>query len=577
MPSKLLRILFCASFLYITATATADSGYHDYASLTSRLKTIQRTYPRLVRLSSLGKTGENREIWLLGITNSSTGEAGRKGALFVCANIEANHLIGTEAVLSVSDYLLGKYGKDEEVTRLLDRHTVYLVPRVNPDGAERFFRSPLLEMTGNLTPVDEDDDGMLDEDPPEDLNGDGFITMMRVPEGGGDYLPDSVYAELLVRAKPAQGQEGLYTLYTEGLDNDRDGRYNEDPPGSVNINRNLPHAYPIRKKDSGPYMTSEKESRAVLDFLFSHREVAVILSYSLHDNLMATIRGPSRTPGRRTAEESEPGRQRRFRQPVTEIHKEDLPYFQEIGKRYREITGLSSPLKEAPTDSGGSLHQWGYFQYGVLSLTTPVWTVPAQPGEKDTTRSERRPSKEKGKKPGKDALLLRWLKETGQERKYIAWQRYTHPELGPVEIGGFVPFAGTNPPPHMLDSLLAPQARFLVDLGSLLPRIELDSLEVTSPAKGLYRIEAVIVNKGYLPTALRHGAVSRSVKPILVKLESDNAEIVAGAPIERIEFLTGCGGAKRIIWNIHARSGSSVTLTVQSEKAGQISKTWTLE
>ncbi len=143
----------------------------------------------------------------------------------------------------------------------------------------------------NATPFDADNDGRIDEDGPEDLNKDGFITMMRVKDPKGPYMVSPDDPRLMKRADPAKGESGGWALYWEGLDKDSDGFIAEDGPGGVDINRNFMHQYPYYEPDAGRYMVSEAETRAMLEFVLKHRNIAAMLTFGENDNLIAT---PSR-------------------------------------------------------------------------------------------------------------------------------------------------------------------------------------------------------------------------------------------------------------------------------------------
>jgi len=166
-----------------------------------------------------------------------------KQALFICGNVEADHVIGSEVALGIAEYLIDGYGKDKEVTEIVDQRTFYILPRLNPDGAELFFEKILTGHEGNLRQRDDDYDWQVDEDGPEDLNGDGMITLMRVKDKTGEWLIDKKDARLMLKKEPGTPLDSLYKMYPEGSDDDLDENYNEDGSGGYNINRNFPHNF----------------------------------------------------------------------------------------------------------------------------------------------------------------------------------------------------------------------------------------------------------------------------------------------------------------------------------------------
>ncbi|MDT8341810.1 MAG: M14 family metallopeptidase, partial [Longimicrobiales bacterium] len=319
-------------------------------------------------------------------------------------------------------YLLASEGSDEAVARLLRENVVYVVPRLNPDGAEAFFAPARGDRRGNARPHDDDNDGRTDEDGPDDLNGDGVVTLMRVADPAGAYLPHPDHPRLMKRADPAAGEDGSWTLYWEGRDDDGDGFLNEDGPGGVDLDRNFQHAYPYWEADAGPHMVSEPETRALMDFVIGHRNVAAILTFGRTDNLVTPPDARGALAAARTLElpafadasladvhdvgvfrtgggggfgfggfgfggggqprlrGAQPGRDNdpdAGRRPATTVHRADVDYFATVSRAYREITGIETAgVHRAPA---GAFFEYGYFQYGVPSFSTPGWGMPEAP------------------------------------------------------------------------------------------------------------------------------------------------------------------------------------------------------
>ena len=242
-------------------------SYHTYEELAAALKAAVAAHPDLAKLVSIGKTREGRDIWAVEIAKPSGPPVDTRPGLLIAATFEGDHLIGSELALYTVDFLLSAYATDAAVKQRLERSVVYVVPRVNVDGAEQMFAPVKALRRTNTTPFDADNDGRTDEDGPEDLNKDGVVTVMRVKDPKGPYMVSPEDARLMKRADPAKGESGGWALYSEGIDNDGDGFYNEDGPGGVDINRNFMHQYPYFSPDAGRYMVSETETRALLDYV----------------------------------------------------------------------------------------------------------------------------------------------------------------------------------------------------------------------------------------------------------------------------------------------------------------------
>lgn len=428
--------VFAALWLSIAAGPVGAQDlakYHNYTEMTAAVQGLAGTYKSLARVSSIGKTLGGRDIWVLEIANPAGVPVKDRPALLVAATFEGDHLVGGELALATAAHLLKSYPADPEVKDRLDNAVVYVVPRVNPDGAEAMFASVKTGRSTNARPFDDDNDGRLDEDGPEDLNKDGFITVMRVKAAGGEYMIDPEEPRLMKRADPKKGEAGGYKLYWEGIDNDKDGFINEDPPGGVDLNRNFMHAYPFYQPGAGPHMASEREARALLDWILTHRHVAAVLTFGHSDNLIvpptsAGRLGPARELdlvrfadaandgarsvgmiqtatafgfGRRGMGEfsfemlsqlmqattgpaqAQPAGRFRMpdRRPATTVNAADVDYFKTASDKYVELTGIRQPL--CVREPKGAFFEYGYYQFGVPSFSTPGFgTGPETPAQK---------------------------------------------------------------------------------------------------------------------------------------------------------------------------------------------------
>jgi len=614
--------------------ASQEVTYRNYDQMTDALRRVVRSHSDIASMESVGQTLEGRDIWLVEIANRSGTPVSERPGLVIAASFEGDHLVGSELAVQTVEYLLNNYASDPDVKDRLDNHVVYVFPRVNPDAAELMFASVKSGRRTNARPYDDDNDARVDEDGPEDLNGDGLITLMRVPDPSGSYMVHPDDARLMKEAEAHKGESGGYTLYWEGTDNDGDGFYNEDGPGGVDLNRNFQHEYPHNQADAGPHMVSELESRALMDFMISHRNIAMVLTYGETDNLvsapasggaLASQSGvslfeyadasydaadtvgtfPISVPGRgfgfamggyfRRGAPAAP-RPLEGRQPNKTVHRSDLEYFKAVSEKYREMTGVE---KVAATRSPqGAFFEYAYFQFGVPAFSTPGWGLP------ETTASEgdggddappaagQRPA---GMRPGgppamrsrtgasasrdgggTELAILRWMDSDGVDG-FVDWTEFQHPTLGTVEIGGFKPYATSNPPTSALAALGESHAQFAVHLTSLFAKVSIADVEVTNHGGGVFEVKAEIENSGYLPTAMRQGVTARSVAPTMVQLDVPPENVLTGAAkTSFFQALDGSGSRESYVWLINGRQGSNITLTVRSQKSGSDTATITL-
>lgn len=410
----LLTGFFCLAGAGISQTA---AGYLNFEELTKSLQALADSHQDFARVESIGKSAEGRDLWVMTIARAGSVPVAERPGLLIAANLEGDHLIGSSLALEIARYILNGYSVDNEVKTSLDNHVFYIMPRLNPDGAERMFTQLIAGSKSNSIPFDADNDGRLDEDGPEDLNNDGLITVMRVKDVNGLYCIDPDEPMLMKKADPAKGQRGEYSIYSEGIDNDKDGFINEDPPGGTDINRNFMHAYPYFKENAGRYMVSENETRSVIEWMLAHKNVAMVLTFGESDNLIvpptsrgqlssdrpldliqfaqASIADASKVgmvstggrggrggryqmgefPGGRqsstTQQETSGRNQRPAQTAATTVNSTDLDYFNKASEKYRELTGIKT--QPALRNPEGAFFQYAYFQLGLASFSTPGW------------------------------------------------------------------------------------------------------------------------------------------------------------------------------------------------------------
>jgi len=286
---------FAMILLLVTACGPVHAGagpYRNYKSLRSHLASLARREPNLVRLDTLARSLEGRKIWIAEIGRGDDEARSTRPAMLVVAGIEGDDLIGSRVAASWIESLIEKYEQHADITNLLNTTTLYVVPRLNPDAAEDFFGPVQVERTVNGRPFDDDHDGLLDEDGPEDLNADGSVTWMRVRDPRGEYALDPIDERLLVKADPAEREAGAWRYLPEGIDSDHDGKWNEDGPGGVNLNRNFPCRYAYFASDAGLHPVSENETRALADFVVDHANIGIVLTYGAADNLLVLSSRP---------------------------------------------------------------------------------------------------------------------------------------------------------------------------------------------------------------------------------------------------------------------------------------------
>lgn len=580
------RILGLSALLLGTpASPGAALEYPSNSELGRRLKDLADHQRDRLRLNTLAPSLGRSEVWLVELGKGSDEQRAQRPAFLLVAGLEGNDLAGTVSALTWMEQLTSGVDQPDTIRRLLETTTLYVCPRLNPDAAERYFARPRWEQSGDTRPVDDDHDGLVDEDGPEDLNGDGLITAMRVQDPEGEYLLDPADARLLVKADKAKGEKGAWRLLVEGTDSDRDEQWNEDGIGGVNFNRNFPFDYRFFTPGSGTFPLSEPVTKALADFVIAHPNIGVVFTFGAADNVLKPPK-------------SEPG----DKEPLTAISEADLPYLRELGIAWRDALGLKKELDGS--SEPGTFSDWMYFHRGRLSLAARAWSPalalaldekkdeksPAEPPKTDAQPKDRsadkakeaspktadkpvaKPKGDDDKRNSEDRDFLKWI-DTNAPLQFVAWKEVQHPDFPrqKVEVGGFAPFARSNPPEARLASLAERHARFLTALAGKLPRIGIRSAEARHLGHSVYELSVQIENTGYLPTALGHGVTTREVHPTRVTVQFEDGSFLSGTKTTQVGPISGSGGMRELRWVVQVKRGKTLKVEVIAMLAGRAS------
>jgi len=501
---------------------TAQTGYSDFRTMSQKIDALSKAYPALCTVKSLVKTAGGKDIWVLTI---GTGDKDNKPAIAVTGGADGNHLLGKELALGVASSLL-KESSTPEIKALLDKITFYIFPDVNPDASEQFFSALKYERTVNARSTDDDKDFTFDEDPYEDLNKDGYITLIRIKDPAGRYVESDEDKRIMIEADLSKGETGGYLLFTEGVDNDKDEKFNEDGPGGVNFNRNFTYNYQEFGISAGLYPVSEPETKAVADFLFSKFNVYAVFTFGLQDNLGQPYKSSDR-----------PNADRR----ITSIMKSDEVINKLVSDKYHEITGAKgAPLSgTAP----GNFMDWAYYHYGRYSFGTPAWWFPA----------------EKGK--NQEAAYLKFAEKNKIKDTFIPWTEISHPDFPgkKAEIGGIKPFALLNPPADTLDALISKNYKFLAAIAAMHPELEFLDIKSENAGDNIFRITLNVHNKGIFSTCAEVGNINTFTRIMRISLDPAKGQtILSGEKVQRINRLEGDSSAE-FSWLITGKGLVKVT------------------
>jgi hypothetical protein len=389
--------------------------YHPFAEVERQLQAWGKDHPQEVKLLTIGKSAGGRPIYVVRVAGTGGTNPDDRQAVFVGANLAGYHNAGTEAALDLIR-TLATAPAGSPAAKLLASTTFYVAPALNPDAQDTLFGAPRLRRGGNAQKVDHDMDGLQGEDGPDDLNGDGAITRMRIADSAGGWLADSTDPRVLVKADSMEQRPGAYRVVVEGKDDDGDGEYNEDGADGVWPDRNFPHAFPY-SVEGGPWSSYAPETKALLDFLFGRRNVALAVVYGPANNLLAAPQSLGGGGDLGTQKFKVPPQAAKFlgfdpeqeytidqiwevaqglpfvRQngitkeqlqqflgagAATKVDPGDQAYLDKFAESYKERlkkAGLSNDRPGAQYGKGG-FTPWLYYQYGAMAVELDVWGVP---------------------------------------------------------------------------------------------------------------------------------------------------------------------------------------------------------
>ena len=525
----------------------------------------------------------------------------------------------------------------------------YILPNPNPDAAKGYFAKVKYERAVNDFSINNDADDATNEDGFDDLNGDGFITQMRVKDPEGKMIASKADPRIMVTADASKGERGEYKMYVEGIDNDNDGQYNEDGEGGINVGIGFPHLFPRDKKEAGLWPGQTPEVYNLMRFIFDRPEIVMAYTLGSSDFCIAPPKG-GRKGGANLQNIKVPERYARMLEidpnqsftmdELIELLKQRVPAgmevtpsmvagmlglgaavnpldedmkfftkFSEDYKKYLESKKFSIERLDAPADKDGSFELWAYYHLGVPSFSINLFTVPKVKEEKKegsetvslddvekmsteefTSMGEEKisaflkannapdrftasgviemmksgrftpkqmagmmksaPKNEKeGELGEKDKALLTYADKILEGKGFVPWQKYNHPKLGEVEIGGYIPYLESTPKAEMIDSLLGAQLPWLLQLTTKLPQIGIASEKITEMGGNVYKVELYIENKGYLPYPIAMGQRNNQPAPVIIVLDGE-MQILEGIKRTPLGAIGG-NSVKKLTWIIH--------------------------
>lgn len=516
--------------LLLAAQSPADYSNHQQQS--RRIQSLQSAYPSLVNVRSLTKTAGGKDIWMITI---GTQPAGAKPAIAVIGGVEGHHLLGSELALGFAENLLAS-SQTDSIRQLLSHTTFYVFPNMSPDASEQYFAKLRYERQGNASNSDDDRDGKMNEDGYDDLDNNGKITLMRVGSPIGEYRPHPDDPRVLIKADASKGERGQYLLYSEGIDNDKDNRFNEDGEGGVHFNKNLTHNYPPFVAGSGEFAVSELESRALLDQLYELFNVFAVVSFGTNNNLSTPLSFNAAAASQKI---------------VNGWLEADVKANVTVSDLYNKTVSFKDAPKGNAT--GGDLLSWAYYHYARYSFSTPGWAVPKT--KPDTSKKEKAFTID-----DPAANYLRWAAQQGITNTFTDWKTVSHPDFPDqkVEVGGLDPYVLINPPYKLVPAIVQQHTNFLIKLAAYQPSLELLNIKTEKIGNNLTRVTLDVTNKGLLASHTKMGERNYFTKRIQVKVNtSGNQQVLSGRKNQLLGSLEG-NSSQPLNWLIRGAGKISI-------------------
>ncbi|MBC7888081.1 MAG: peptidase M14 [Ferruginibacter sp.] len=578
MKRFIKNILFVAMFFVTNGTAAAQTigqiykaagspvnpkvtiswnRYNDHAGITDILKKIVKAYPGLAKLESIGKSYEGRDLWCIAITDYSKGEASKKPAMYIDGNIHSNETQGSEFAMYTAWYLTENFNDNNFIKELLGDKIIYIVPTINPDARDNFFKqpnNPNSPRSGTL-PVDNDMDGLLDEDGYDDLDKDGNIVQMRRRNLNGRFKVDPTNSNRMIAV--GADEKGDYELLgLEGIDNDGDGQVNEDGAQfEYDPNRDWGWGWQPNNIQNGAYKYpfSLPENRAVMEFVMKHPNIAA--GQSFHNAGGMILRGPGGA------------------EDVGTYNATDVQVYDVLGKKGEEIIPGYKYLvvyKDLYSAYGGEL-DWFYGGRGIFTFSNELWT-PYLMFNSDATRDNN------------DETTFRFDRYLLFKDAFVEWHPYDHPQYGKIEIGGFKKNFTRMHPGFLLESDAHRNMAFTIYHAYHTPKLEIDTIMEKDLGDGLKEITAVIGNKRLIPTHSSQDLKYKIERPDYISLSG--AKVIAGMTVDNrnsattveqknepqtieVENIPGLGHVT-VRWII--QGNTKYIIAVDSRKGGMVSR-----
>ncbi len=562
----------------------AFDRFYRYQEMSELLHDYAQAYPDLIALESIGKSFEGRDIWVVTLTNTKTGPAAEKPAVWIDGNIHSVEVTASTACLYHIEKMVSGFGSDKAITHCLDTRTFYVCPRVNPDGAEWALSKINRNVRSSVRPYPHAESQVEGLDV-RDVDGDGRVLYMRQADPHGPWKCHPEESKLLVRRAPDDFEGNFYRLYREGELSEYDGVMvkHTAPREGLDLNRNFPANWAPEGQQlgAGPAPFSEPETRALGDFITTHGNIVSAVSGHTFSGVL--LRASTNAPD-------------------DDLPINDLRAYKSVGAKGEELTGYPAisiyhDFRYHPKQNISGGFDWVYEHLGIYFWTVEYW-APHRTAGVDMS----------GVKysdwlfdhdSADDLTLFRFFDRESPGTAYVDWYEFDHPQLGKLEIGGWdIMNSFHNPPLHLLEKEVAPFPEWFVYQALMTAKLELVEASATKLGEETFLLRLVVENSGYLSTAGSDKATENKVsREIVAEIGLPaSAELVRGKSRQEIGHLEGRVGMMaspvflgtgfdatdgkdsraRAEWLVKAAPGTEIELSARQARSGTVKALVTL-
>jgi len=524
--------------------------FYPYDELRARMEALANWKPDLAQIQPIGRSPEGREILMLTITRPGTGRPDDKPGYLVHGNLHAVELSGSACALHLAYDLVSRADSDPSTRELLDHVAFHICPRVSVDGAEEVL------LRGHRVRSRETPEPRKNSITPQDIDGDGRVLKMRVPDPNGPWFSPDDEPRLLVPRLPGDRDGRRYRLTDEGLIHDWDGGPWYDPASTGHdFNRNWPAHWRPRHEQwgSGRYPFCEPEVRALADYVLDRPNMFGMMG--LHTGAAAVLRPP--TVG-----------------GDADVNASDIFTFRTLAALGSRILGFPAKAVHEyrhelahPIALYGTFLEWGYRHCGLLVFEIELGNLYSSVGYSTEETFRLTPEEERER----ERRCLAWHDAHPEEGIFAEWRPFDHPQLGRVEIGGWLPAAHGNIVRAERLKTWERAGCFIRTLAARAPRLTIPVACAERLADGIYRVRCRVANEGHLPTSVTSlGAGLTHVSGAVLEVERP-AEVEFLANRNRIELgHLGPSEYRELTWVVRSQRAADLRIVAHAPRAGRV-------